>query len=879
MPLIDELVQSTKRNCFMSTFDLRSGFWQVPLRECDKDKTAFQTPFGTYRFTRMPFGLKNAPSTFQRLIDKLRSSVNRSLSQIEGDNVTLLAYQDDLLLITETYSGHIKALRAVCEKLRDFNLKANRDKCVFCRKKVKYLGHVITQEGVSPDYDKVQSVVEMKPPLNLKHLRTFLQTCSWFRKFVPNFSAVAEPLTRLTRKNQTWVWETEQINAFEELKKRLTTAPILIQADYSEPFILRTDASSYAVGAVLLQGEGVEERPIEYASRLLTSAERNYSTTEREALAVVWAVERFRGYVDGHQVIVRSDHQPLKWLLTLKSPSGRLVRWALKLQSFNITYQYVPGKANVVADTLSRPPCIEEEAEQCGVCSVIINLPSANPTDLRTAQLGDPESQKIIQDLEDLDELTSSRWSERGYVLSHGVLYRYDPDSDREDAQLVVPSSMREEILKELHDSPTAGHQGVERTLQRLRERYHFPGMRRYVTEYLKGCVDCLRYKPSNQKPAGLLQTPVLQQRGEVLAIDLFGPLPEGDQGERWVLLIEDVATRWVELFSLADATAETCSRKLLEEYFLRYGLPRRIVSDNGPQFVSAVMQQCMHVMGVKQELIPLYHPEANPAERKNRDLKVQLSMLVKTTHTDWPKYLAHVRFSMNSAFCSTTGKTPAFLTFARELRTPFDVHHDIRSILDKENFVPQVTPYLQSFITSLSDIRERVEKSQDIRKEVADGFRQKEPKYKIGDLVLVKTHDLSNASKGITRKFMPRRDGPYKIKQLSSPTTFVIADLSDKVIGKYHSTDLTPFSSPLESTAPIMPRKRKGRPPRSTVLEPKLDSGRSSNLEGESVARAFHSPDMSSASAARHLFAEEGTKTFERKRQRETRRPARYCD
>lgn len=885
MPLIDDLVQSTKRNCFMSTLDLRSGFWQVVVKECDKDKTAFQTPFGTYRFNRMPFGLKNAPSTFQRLIDKLRSSLNRDLCQIEGDNVTLLAYQDDLLLITETYSGHIAALCAVFDKLRAFNLRAKREKCVFCRKTVKYLGHVITQDGVSPDYDKVQAVVEMKPPLNLKHLRTYLQTCSWFRKFVPNFSAIAEPLTRLTKKNQPWIWESEQAHAFEELKKRLTSAPILVQADYSQPFILRTDASNYALGAVLLQGEGAEERPLEYASRLLTSAEKNYSTTEREALAVVWAVERFRGYIDGHQVIVRSDHQPLKWLLTVKSPSGRLVRWALKLQSFNITYQYTPGKANVVADTLSRPTCTEEDTEECGLCSVIVNLPSINPADLRAAQLEDPDIQKIIQDLEDPDEQTFNRWLERGYVLSHGVLYRYDPDFDSEESQLVVPASMRDAVLKELHDSPTAGHQGVERTLQRLRERYYFPGMRRYVTDYLKRCVECLRYKPSNQKPAGLLQTPVLQQRGEVLAIDLFGPLPAGDQGERWVFLIEDVATRWVELFALVDATAETCSRVLLEEYFLRYGLPRRVVSDNGTQFVSAVMQQCMHLMGVKQELIPLYHPEANPAERKNRDLKLQLSILVKTTHTDWPKHLAHVRFAMNSAVCSTTGKTPAFLTFARELRTPFDVHHDLRSILDKENFVPQVTPYLRTFISSLSDIRERVEKSQDIRKEVADVTRRKEPKYKLGDLVLVKTHDLSNASKGVTRKFMPRRDGPYHVKQISSPTTFVIADNSNSVIGKYHSTDLTPFTSPLNSTVPIRPKGRRGRP-RRRVLSPKLDSGRVPNLEGECIARnTSPSPDSDNltgpcrVSDVRCRSISPSVTSAISRQAREIRRPARYCD
>lgn len=328
MPRIDELLQFTNKGCVMTSLDLRNGYWQVTT--LDRDKTAFVTPFGTYRFKRMPFGLKNAPATFQRLIDRFRSGASLR-------DVTVLAYLDDLLVISDSFDKHLSDLRAVFDRLRVFKLRANRDKCVFARERVKYLGHVISREGISPDDDKVRAVLEMKEPSNLQQLRTFLQTCSWFRKFIPDFAKVSEPLTRLTRKSQTWIWGSEQASAFESLKRLLTTAPILIQPDYSKPFILRTDASNFALGACLLQGESPSaERPIEYASRLLTSAERNYSTTEREALAVVWAVERFRGYIDGHQVCVRSDHQPLKWLFSLKSPSGRLVRWALKLQAYNL---------------------------------------------------------------------------------------------------------------------------------------------------------------------------------------------------------------------------------------------------------------------------------------------------------------------------------------------------------------------------------------------------------------------------------------------------------------------------------------------------------------------------------------------------------------
>lgn len=844
MPRIDELLQSTKRNCFMSSLDLRSSYWQVSVQESDRDKTAFVCPLGTYRFKKMPFGLKNAPATFQRLIDRLRSCAALK-------DVTVLAYLDDLLVISEGFHQHLQDLDMVLNRLKEFNLHVNRKKCAFARENVRYLGHVITQEGISADPQKISAVLEMKEPTNLKHLRTFLQTCSWFRKFIPNFSKVAEPLTRLTRKSQVWIWGPEQSQAFNDLKQLLTSAPVLVQPDFNSPFILRTDASNYALGAVLLQGEGNhQERPIEYASRLLNNAERNYSTTEREALAVVWAVERFRAYLDGQPVVIGSDHQPLRWLLSLKSPTGRLVRWALKLQSFDIKFEYTPGKSNVIADTLSRPICSSETRDSCGICSIICDLPAKSTDQLRQEQLSDPEVMKIVKELEGTDEVASRRWNERGYLINRGVLYRHNPDSESESPQLVIPADQVISILKELHDSSLAGHPGIDRTYYKVAQLYYFTGMRRIITDYVKACIHCQRYKASNAKPSGLLQTPVMNQRNEVLAIDLFGPLPEGDQGERWILLVEDTATRWTELYALKDATADACARILMEEYFMRFGLPRRVISDNGVQFVSAVMRQCMSVLGIKQSLVPLYHPEANPAERKNRDLKQMLAQLVEEDHTSWPTKLSLIRFALNGAKCRTTGITPAYLTFAREMRSPTEVTHDIRAILDKNNFVPQITPYLRKFIDSLSAIRERVEIQQDKTKEYADQSRRPAENFQVGNLVLLKSHVLSSALKNITAKFAPRRDGPYKIVEKVSPTTYTLSHVSQpsEILGKYHIQDLTPykFRDDTSPPRPVIPKRKRGRPavegkilvqdPETTnrVLVP--ERGRSPGLEGEYI-------------------------------------------
>ena len=299
-------------------------------------------------------------------------------------------------------------------------------------------------------------------------------------------------------------------------------------------------------------------------------------------------MERFRPYLDGQPVVIGSDHQPLRWLLSLKSPAGRLVRWALKLQSFDIQFQYTPGKANVVADTLSRPICSSDTSDNCGICSVICDLPTKTPSKLRQEQTSDPEVEKIVKELEGPDDVASQRWLERGYLMDQGVLYRYNPDSESESPQLVIPACQVAAILKELHDSPTAGHPGNQRTYQKVAQLYYFTGMRRIITDYVSACIHCQRYKANNAKPSGLLQTPVMNQRGEVLAMDLFGPLPEGDQGERWIFLIEDTATRWIEVFALKEATAEARAHILIEEYFMRFGLPRRsfqtTVSSSFPQ-------------------------------------------------------------------------------------------------------------------------------------------------------------------------------------------------------------------------------------------------------------------------------------------------------
>lgn len=808
LPRMEDLLHAAKSTKYMTTLDLQSGYYQVEVAVEDRDKTCLITPFGTFRFRRMPFGLRNAPSTFQRLINRFKAGI---------PNVCVLAYLDDLIICSETFDRHLNDLELVLKRLIAFKLRLNNRKCRFCCSSVHFLGHVLTPEGIAVDPEKIRAIVDRKEPRNVKELISFIQTCSWYRKFIKSYAEIARPLTNLTKKSASWKWGSLEQEAFDKLKQTLTTSPILKQAVDGMHFQIQADASAYALGAVLLQGEGTELHPIEYGSRLLSCAERNYSTTEREALAIVWACNKFRGYIEGGEVKLLTDHQPLKWLLNVKSPTGRLARWGLQIQHYNFTIEYVPGKNNTMADMLSRPPCpedIHENKNNC-ICAFIVDIPSKGPSEIREGQMKDEYLAEIIKSLEHQDE-NSIKWINRSYILNEGILYCYAND-DSDEAQLVIPSHERADILKAYHDDNTAGHYGSERTIARIANRYFWPGMRSEIAKYVKNCVDCQRFKATNLKPAGLLQTTSSKQRFEVVAVDLFGPLPETEEGYRWILIVEDVASRWTELFKMIDATAEACAKILIEEIFLRYGIPRRIKSDNGVQFVSAVMQKVTFCLGIQQQFTPVYHPEANPVERKNRDLKCQLAIIVQDQHDRWHHCLPSIRFAMNTSKCQSTGYSASFLTFGREMRTLDDVQHDVRSIIQSENFIPEISTYLQSLVQVLKYAKEMEMKTQDKNKAYVDQHRRLQPDFDIGTYVLVTTHVLSNASKGITSKFMPKRDGPYIITRKIGSSTYEVSSPANPNIpvGTYHASALTIYRGDLsvEVPAPVQPIRKRGRP------------------------------------------------------------------
>ena len=467
LPRIDETLDSLSGSTYFTTLDLAAGYWQVGIKECDKEKTAFSTRSGHYEINMMLFGLTNAPATFQRLMECV-------LACLTGEQC--LIYLDDIIVFSSTFEEHLTRLSNVFIVLRKAGLKLKPSICFFVQKEVHYLGHVVSAAGVSPDPAKVEVVSSYPVPTDVKQLRQFLGLANYYHRFVPAYSMTAEPLHKLLRKGNTYNWNTACQEAFVEVKHRLITPPILIYPDFKLPFLLYTDASNFALGAVLSPVQNGKEQVVCYWSRQLTKPECGYSTMEREALAAVSAVKEFYPYLYGTSFKLITDHNPLTSLKGLKDVGGRLTRWMLFLQQFNFQFQYRPGKSLGNVDALSR-------------AASIIPGHSSTSTSNGEAQLNDEQLAPIVKtlNLKDGTSLPSNVAPGLCQAFLHqNTLYHHFWQSYKSPAtaQLVVPSGMRDIILNQLHNQ--AGHWEFTKQLQKYKRDFIGPAMNRTLRT---GCV------------------------------------------------------------------------------------------------------------------------------------------------------------------------------------------------------------------------------------------------------------------------------------------------------------------------------------------------------------------------------------------------------
>lgn len=714
LPRIDESLDSLGGACWFSTLDLASGYNQVPVTEKDRFKTAFCTPFGLFEWNRMPFGLCNAPGTFQRLMERLF-----------GDQQcqSLLLYLDDVVVFSTSVAQHLERLEVVLGRLEREGLKVKLSKCAFFQREVKYLGHVISAEGVSTDPAKIEVVADWRRPSNVGELRSFLGFASYYRRFVEGFAKLAGPLHKLVaacsssgprkrapRGFTEGDWTEQCQVSFKELKNRLTTAPVLAYADFSRPFILEVDASQSGLGAVLSQEHGDKVRPIAYASRSLRPTERNmtnYSSMKLEFVALKWAMtEKFREYLLGQKCIVYTDNNPLSHLTSAKLGATEQ-RWAAQLASFDFEVRYRSGRSNRNADALSRqhqfsqetrdnflpgtviPAMVRQAAEAEPVVqvnqAVITALPSFSIEDLSSLQEADPDIQRVLAfweqgsfpssaERQNLSKsvLTLLRQGDR-LVKKNGVLYRRvsRPDGGEEVLQLVLPVALKRDVLTQLHQHH--GHQGVERTTELIRQRCYWPGMSAEVAQWCRECERCQLAKDTQPLGRGFMGHVLASKPNEILAID-FTMLEPSSSGHENVLVLTDVFSKYTLAVPTRDQRAETVVQVLVTEWFFRFGVPGRIHSDQGRNFESALMRQLCGFYGIEKSRTTPYHPAGNgQCERFNRTLHNLLRTLPASRKRDWASCLPQILFCYNTTPHQSTGESPYLLMFGQEPRLPVD--------------------------------------------------------------------------------------------------------------------------------------------------------------------------------------------------------------
>ena len=615
IPDITDILDKLGRACYFSTVDLVSGFHQIQLSGEDTEKTAFSVNSGKYEFTRMPFGLKNAPATFQRVMDCI-------LRDLIG--VCCFVYMDDIIIFSSSLQEHKKHLDMILKRLKDAGLKIQLDKCEFFRKEVQFLGHTVSEDGVRPNEDKIKSIRSWPIPKNEKEVRQFLGTLGYYRRFIKDFAKLVKPLTSLLRKDKEFEITPEINECFQRCKQILIRDPILMYPDFSKDFILTTDASDYAIGAVLSQGTPGKDRPVAYASRTLNKTEERYSTTEKELLAIVWAVKHFKPYLYGRKFKLVTDHKPLIYSLT--NTNDKIVRWKLNLGEFDYEIEYKPGKQNVIADALSR---IRTETNE----EVNVNTSS---DDLETVHSADTSDDYFISCTErpinlfktqlifkignidtDLHEEVFTKYHRytiarpqytevdivnifKNYLNPKGVncikapvsllqliqeTYKTHFSTNKifkvfisekllEDIRL---DTEQDELIEQVHEF---GHRGIKENKKQILQKYFFPELERKLKIFITSCDICKRSK-YDRKPPKLIQRSTFGETVfDRIHIDVFFM-----KGHKWLTIV-DSFSKFANIIALETRTIIDM-KKAITDHIRQFGRPVTIVCDQEPSFKS----------------------------------------------------------------------------------------------------------------------------------------------------------------------------------------------------------------------------------------------------------------------------------------------------
>lgn len=851
LPNLETCLDAVGTAAFISVADILSAFWQLPVDEDHIERTAFVTPSGKYCFLRMPFGVCNAPWLFQHMM-------SLTLGHL-GPDTGILSYMDDIIVLNSTFETHLASLEQLFAALQAAGLTLKPSKVQFGQKEIEYLGHVISAKGISVSTDRIQAITQLPTPTCIKDLRSVLGMVNFVRRFIKDYAEITAPLVLLTGKDFVLksrfkkAWSTEQDNAFERIKRVLSSAPVLHFPDFSREFVVHTDASELGAGAFLAQPtpDGKDLEVIAYYSHRFSKSQRHYSATMKECCAVVWAFVHWRPYLWGRHFTCCTDHQALVYLYQMQDTSNMLTRWSIALQNYDFTVQHVPGRLNVVPDALSRVfsevggEHIPSEPRLAAICrNVPDNQPfhPPAPRDYEVSARNLDEIAPVESDRElfasavsvfptiDVPRLLEAQTDEFGpyfdylklpksapvpskqsehtmshFFLQEELLYRsYLPGhlrrrSDFRD-QLVVPTSLRKLVVNSCHDLPASGgHLAFKGTFDKVRDRFWWPTMHADVQKHVDSCLSCQHRKTSRRPPKLPVGTRPVTRSFQCVAVDLV-EYKSMSEGNRYILSVIDHLTRFVILIAIKNKEATTIARNLVERVFSVFGPPETLHSDQGLEFENRLVKELQKVFGYKKTRTAAYRPQGNSVlERVHSTVHNMVAMYSTLACDNWAELLPFVQLAHNTAYSSTLEETPHYLMFGRAAVLPVDLILGVPATTLPQSQLDYSRRTVENLQLAYELARRNLKERAD--KQATSNEKLSFPSFTTGDQVLI--HRPYHETDGPNPKLYSPWHGPYTVRTKLSPVIYRVTQDGATTETTVHLGRMKKYIVPASSPVP----------------------------------------------------------------------------